>query len=42
VRRPFRGGGRTGWLGGGQCVAALGVGGGTDRAAALCVIGGRG
>jgi hypothetical protein len=42
VRRPFWGGGRMGRPGGGQGVAALGVGGGADRAAALCVTGGRG
>jgi hypothetical protein len=42
VKRPFRGGGRTGRPGGGQGVAALGVGGGTDRVAMLCVMGGRG
>jgi hypothetical protein len=31
-----------GWPRGGQGVAALGVGGGADRAAMLCVMGGRG
>jgi hypothetical protein len=42
VRRPFQGGGRTGWPRGRQGVAALSVGGGADRAAVLCMTGGRG
>jgi hypothetical protein len=42
VRRPFQGAGRTGWPRGGHGVAVLGVGGGADRAAVLCVMGGRG
>jgi hypothetical protein len=42
VRQPFRGGGRTGRSGGGQDVVALDIGGGADRAAALCVTGERG
>jgi hypothetical protein len=42
VRRPFQEGGRMGRPGGGQGVAALSVGGGADRAAALCMTGGRG
>jgi hypothetical protein len=42
VRQPFWEGGRTGHPGGRQGVAALNVGGGTDQAVALCVMGGRG
>jgi hypothetical protein len=42
VRRPFQIGGRMGQPGGGPGLAAVSVGGGADRAAALCVTGGRG
>jgi hypothetical protein len=42
MRRPFQGGGRTGWPRGGQGVAALSVGGGADWAVVLCVTGGKG
>jgi hypothetical protein len=42
VRRPFRGGGRMGRPGGGQGMAALGVGADADQAAALCMTRGGG
>jgi hypothetical protein len=40
--KPTWEGGRMGWPGGGQGVVALGVGGGADQAAVLCMTGGRG